>query len=162
MTPISKTLKNVANFVKPACTWPKMCYISLINIHSFVLQTKHFHWSSRYSCVGNCLIWKVNLREKTLTLHGWTQMVVTVVAPSDKFNSWQIGTGKSITTFLDSDLWIPNSMNVKRLRYCVGWRLKTETKICFYHRTSLKRLHYHRERFRKLTFRAVACRTNCE
>ena len=51
-------------------TWTKR-YISLSNIHSFVFQTKHFHWSSR-----NCLVRKVNLREKTFTLHGWTQMVV--------------------------------------------------------------------------------------
>ena len=40
------------------------------------LQTKHFHWSSRCSCLGNCLVWKLNMREKTPTLHGWTQMVV--------------------------------------------------------------------------------------
>ena len=48
------------------------------NIHSFGLQTKHFHWSSRYGCLGNCLVWKINLREKTFTLHSWTQMVVTI------------------------------------------------------------------------------------
>ena len=42
----------------------------------FVLQTKHFHWSSRQSCLGNCLVWKINMCEKTFTLHGWTQMVV--------------------------------------------------------------------------------------
>ena len=73
----SKTLKNVVNFVKPALHGTKTCYISLTNIHSLVLQTKHFHWFSRNSCLGNCLIWKVNLREKTFTLHGWTQMVVS-------------------------------------------------------------------------------------
>ena len=72
----SKTLKNVVNYVKPALHVTKICYISLTNIHSFMLQTKHFHWSSRYSCLGNCLIWKVNLHEKTYTLHSWTQMVV--------------------------------------------------------------------------------------
>ena len=72
----SKTLTKVVNFVKPALHVTKTCYISLTNIHSFVLQTKHFHWSSLYSCLGNCLVWKVNLREKTFTLHGWTQMVV--------------------------------------------------------------------------------------
>ena len=72
----SKTLKNVVNFVKPALHVSKTCYIPLTNIHSFVVQTKHFHWSSGYSCLGNCLVWKVNLREKTFTLHGWTQMVV--------------------------------------------------------------------------------------
>jgi len=44
--------------------------------HSFMFQTKHFHWFSRHSCLGNCHIWKVNIREKTVTLHGWTQMVV--------------------------------------------------------------------------------------
>ena len=75
----SKTLKNVVNFVKPALHVNKTCYISLTNIHSFVLQTKHFHWSSRYSCLGNCLVWKVNLREKTFTLHGWMQMVVIIL-----------------------------------------------------------------------------------
>ena len=68
--------ENVVNFVKPALHVTKTCYISLTNIHSFVLQTNHFYWSSRYSCLGNCLVWKVNLREKTFTLHGWTQMVV--------------------------------------------------------------------------------------
>ena len=57
-------------------TWTKSCYISLTNIHSFVVQMKHFHWSSRYSCLGNCLVWKVNLCKKTFTLHSWTQMVV--------------------------------------------------------------------------------------
>ena len=25
--------------------------------------------------VSNCLVWKVNMREKTSTLHGWRQMV---------------------------------------------------------------------------------------
>ena len=98
MTPISKTLKNVVNFVKPASTWPKMCYIPLINIHSFVLQTKHFHWSSRYSCVGNCLIWKVNLREKTFTLHGWTQMVVFT----------------TVTIAFETDKWMP-------VGYFISW-----------------------------------------
>ena len=36
----------------------------------------HFHWSSRHSCLGNCLVWKINMCEKTSTLRGWTQMVV--------------------------------------------------------------------------------------
>ena len=36
----------------------------------------HFHWSSRHSCLGNCLVWKINMREKTFTLQGWTQMVI--------------------------------------------------------------------------------------
>ena len=24
--------------------------------HSFVLKMKHFHWSNRHSCLGNCLV----------------------------------------------------------------------------------------------------------
>ena len=72
----SETLKNVVNFVKHALHVTKTCHVSFTNIHSFVLQTKHFHWSSRHSCLGNCLIWKINMCEKTFTLHGWTQMVV--------------------------------------------------------------------------------------
>ena len=71
-----QTLGNVSNFVKPALHVNKTCYVCLTNIHSFVLQTKHFHWSSRYSCLGNCLVWKINMCEKTFTLHGWSQMVV--------------------------------------------------------------------------------------
>ena len=42
----------------------KPCYISLTNIHSFVLQTKHLHWSSQYSCLRNCLVLKINICEK--------------------------------------------------------------------------------------------------
>ena len=37
---------------------------------------KHFHWSSRHSCLGKCLVWKVNICEKTVTPHSWTQMLV--------------------------------------------------------------------------------------
>ena len=77
MTPSStKTLKNVVNFVKPALHVNKSCYISLTNIHSFVLQMKHCHWSSQHSCLGNCLVWKISMGEKTFTLQGWTQMVI--------------------------------------------------------------------------------------
>ena len=62
---------------KHALQVTKTCHVSLTNIHSFVPQTKHFHWSSRHSCLANCLVWKlINIREKTFTLHGWTQMVV--------------------------------------------------------------------------------------
>ena len=100
----SKTLKNVVNFFKPALHMNKTCYISLTNIHSFVLQTKHFHWSSRYSCLGNCLVWKVNLREKTFTLHGWTQMeVFSGVLISSDFFSKLAALKPQITI-----LWLPN------------------------------------------------------
>lgn len=54
----------------------KTCHVCLINIHSFVLRTQHFHWSNRHICLGNCLVCKINVHEKTFTLHGWTQMVV--------------------------------------------------------------------------------------
>ena len=70
----SKTLKNVSNFVKPALHMSKTCYVSLTNIHSFAVRTKHFHWSSRQS-LGNCHVWKKKCG-KTFTVHSWKQMVV--------------------------------------------------------------------------------------
>ena len=57
----------------------------LTNVHSFVLQTKHFHWSNRHSCLANCFVWKINMHEKTFTLHGWTQMVVFF---TPNFTAW--------------------------------------------------------------------------
>ena len=58
----SKTLKNVFNFVKPALHVNKKFYISLTNI---------FIWSCWHSWLGNCLVWKINMCEKTFMLHGW-------------------------------------------------------------------------------------------
>ena len=46
--------EDVVNFVKHALHVTNTCHISLTNIHCFVPQTKHFYWSSRYSCLGNC------------------------------------------------------------------------------------------------------------
>ena len=68
--------EHVVNFVQHALHVTNTCHISLTNIHCFVPQMKHLYWSSRYSCLGNCPVWKLNLCEKTFTLHGWTQMVV--------------------------------------------------------------------------------------
>ena len=65
-SPVQWTPHNVVNFVKHALHVSKTCHISLTNIHSFVLQTKHFHWSSQYSCLGNCLVWKINMCEKNV------------------------------------------------------------------------------------------------
>ena len=72
----TKTWKSVFNFKKPARHVIKTCNVCLTSMHSFMLQTKHFHWFSQHSCLGNCHVWKVNIHEKTVTLHGWTQMVV--------------------------------------------------------------------------------------
>ena len=93
----SKTLKNVVNFVKHALHVTKTCHVSLTNIHSFVLQTKHFHWSSRYSCLGNCLVWKIDMCKKTFMLHGWTQMVVRELSIWQKLHFNEI---VSYTTFV--------------------------------------------------------------
>ena len=60
-TRVYNFVKHVYNFVKPVHHVSKTCYISLTNIHSFVLQTKHnFHWSSQHSCLGYCLVRKIN------------------------------------------------------------------------------------------------------
>ena len=77
-TKLPKPWKNVVKFIEHVLHVSKTCHVSLTNIHCFVLQTKHFHWPSRYSCLGNCLVWKI-MCGKTFTLHGWTQMVVISV-----------------------------------------------------------------------------------
>ena len=77
-TKLPKPWKNVVKFIEHVLHVSKTCHVSLTNIHCFVLQTKHFHWPSRYSCLGNCLVWKINMCGKTFTLHGWTQMAVLV------------------------------------------------------------------------------------
>ena len=56
-TKLPKPWKNVVKFIEHALHVSKTCHVSLRNIHCFVLQTKHFHWPSRYSCLGNCLVW---------------------------------------------------------------------------------------------------------
>ena len=80
MTSNFQNPEKCPNFVKPALHMSKTCYISLTNVLSFAVQTKHFHWSSRHSCLGNCHVWKINIRKKTFTLHGRTQMVSINVA----------------------------------------------------------------------------------
>ena len=51
------------------------------NIHSFVLQTKHFHWSNRHSFLGKLSPLRMNMHEKTFTLHGCTQMAEDKSSP---------------------------------------------------------------------------------
>lgn len=77
LTPGVQNPEKITNFVKPTHHVNKTCPVCLTNIHSFMLQTKHFHWSNRHSCLGNCLVWKINMHKKTFTLHGWMQMVVS-------------------------------------------------------------------------------------
>ena len=75
--------------MKPSFQPWKMSLI-LLNLH--YTWTKHatFLWQTfivlcfkrnlfiidSVGCLGNCLIWKINMREKTFTLHGWTQMII--------------------------------------------------------------------------------------
>ena len=44
------------------------------NVSFGARQTMNFHWSNRHSCLGNCLVWKINMhKKKTFTLHGCKQ-----------------------------------------------------------------------------------------
>ena len=58
-----KTLLILSNLHS---TWPKRATFLWKTFFSFVLRVKNFHWFSRYSCLGNCLVWKVNLHEKNV------------------------------------------------------------------------------------------------
>ena len=109
----SKTLKNVVNYVKHALHVTKTCHVSLTNIHCFMLQTKHFHWSSRHSCLGNCLIWKINVRKNVhasrLNANGsksLLQLFFTSIASLLDSTKWP----RSPTT-TQADVWVKKSQN---------------------------------------------------
>ena len=163
----SKILKNVVNFVKPALHVSKKCYIPLTDIHSFVVQTKHFHWFSRYSCLGNCLIGKVNLREKTFTLHGWTQMVVSSrqkqkETPEKMSSHFSFFPSLSHFTFFDIDFPINSYVRfTSSVRYtsCALWYLWKQSLLVI--TLSLYARCQQEENYRRIIARAFQMRS-CE
>ena len=62
----------------------------VLHVHSFVFQTKYFHWFSRHSCLGNCLVWKVNIMDN----HGAIQPDLHVIRSCSQFFGTGSGYGK--------------------------------------------------------------------